>query len=400
MAAEVARAAGIEVDLYERMGSVGRKFLLAGKGGLNLTHAEPFEQFVLRYAERRAEVESWLRSFGADELRAWAQGLGIETRVGTSDRVFPADLKAAPLLRGWVRRLRAQGVRFHVEHRCTACVRKPYGSLKLSFDTPRGQHVVQPDAVVLAMGGGSWPALGSDGSWTEWLTGKNIVIAPLRAANCGFELDWSEHFSSRYAGQPLKPVVLSWRDEADAMQARQGELIITGTGLEGGLIYSVSASLREAIAAHGTTQIWLDLAPGRDAARLSRELSRPRGSRSLSDHLRRTVGIDGVRAGLLYEVASKETLADPLQLVSLIKALPLTLQRTRPLAEAISTAGGVTLDSLDEQLMMQARPGVFCAGEMLDWEAPTGGYLLTACFASGRRAGIAAVEWLRQRQAS
>lgn len=398
MAAEVACAAGMQVDLYERMGSVGRKFLLAGKGGLNLTHAEPFASFVERYAERSIEVADWLTTFNADTLRNWARALGVETFVGSSDRVFPADLKAAPLLRGWVRRLRAQGVRFHVEHRCTGWTTSTDGRHSLSFDTGTGLLSAQADAVLLALGGGSWPQLGSDGAWASWLGAQDVAVAPLRAANCGFELDWSPHFSSRYAGQPLKPVIMSWQDASGATHARQGELIVTASGLEGGLIYAASAPLREAIAAQGSVQIRLDLAPGRDEARLIQELERPRNGRSLSDHLRRSTGMDGLRTGLLYECVPKADLADPERLAGWIKALPLTLLRTRPMAEAISTAGGVRFDALNEQLMLRAKPGVFCAGEMLDWEAPTGGYLLTACFASGHRAGLGAVQWLRERR--
>ena len=396
MAAEVARAAGVEVDLYERMGSVGRKFLLAGKGGLNLTHGEPAEAFVQRYAERRTEVGAWLGGFGVEALRDWARGLGIETFVGSSGRVFPADLKAAPLLRGWLRRLRVQGVRFHVEHRCIGVSRHADAGIELQFSTGAGPLGVQADAVIFALGGGSWPELGSDGSWTSWLAENDVAIAPLRPSNCGFELDWSEHFSSRFAGQPLKPVVLSWTSADGSTHSQQGELMITAAGLEGGLIYAMSAPLREAIAAQGSVQIRLDLSPTRDEARLRRDLGLYRGKRSLSEHLRRAAGLDSLRIGLLYEVLSKEAIADPATVAAAIKALPLRLLRTRPLAEAISSAGGVRFDALDERLMLLAQPGVFCAGEMLDWEAPTGGYLLTACFASGHRAGLNAVDWLRR----
>ncbi|MDB5973063.1 MAG: family flavoprotein [Hydrocarboniphaga sp.] len=395
MAAEVARAAGAEVDLYERMGSVGRKFLLAGKGGLNLTHAEPAAAFVQRYAERQAEVGEWLAGFGADALRDWARGLGVGTFVGSSGRVFPADMKAAPLLRGWVRRLRAQGVRFHVEHRCIGMSSNADQTIALQFSTTQGERSVHTDAVIFGLGGGSWPELGSDGSWTAWLAADGVPIAPLRASNCGFELHWSEHFSARFAGQPLKPVVLGWEDAEGGRHSQQGELMITAAGLEGGLIYAMSAPLREAIAARGSVRIRLDLAPARDEAKLRRDIGLYRGKRSLSEHLRRAAGLDSLRIGLLYEVLSKEALADPATLAATIKALPLTLLRTRPLAEAISSAGGVEFGALDEGLMLRARPGVFCAGEMLDWEAPTGGYLLTACFASGRKAGLGAVEWLK-----
>ncbi|WP_428312403.1 TIGR03862 family flavoprotein [Hydrocarboniphaga sp.] len=396
MAAEVARAAGFEVDLYERMGSVGRKFLLAGKGGLNLTHGEPAADFAQRYAERSAEVGAWLDGFGAGALRDWARELGVETFVGSSGRVFPADMKAAPLLRGWVRRLRAQGLRFHVEHRCVGVARRDDGRIDLKFSSAGGELQAQADAVIFGLGGGSWPELGSDGSWTSWLTPDADAIAPLRPSNCGFELDWSAHFSSRFAGQPLKPVVLSWDDAQGTRHSQQGELMITAAGLEGGLIYAMSAPLREAIAAQGRVAIRLDLAPNQDAAKLQRDIGLYRGKRSLSEHLRRAAGLDSLRIGLLYEVLPKDAFNDAVQLAATIKALPLTLRRTRPLAEAISSAGGVRLAALDEQLMLRAIPGVFCAGEMLDWEAPTGGYLLTACFASGRRAALGAVGWLHR----
>lgn len=394
MAAEVVRAAGFEVDLYERMGSVGRKFLLAGKGGLNLTHGEPAADFVPRYAQRQAEVGAWLSGFGADALRDWARGLGVETFVGSSGRVFPADMKAAPLLRGWVRRLRAQGVRFHVEHRCVGLSRGADQEIALTFSTQGGEQRTQTDAVIFGLGGGSWPELGSDGSWTSWLVADEHAIAPLRPSNCGFELDWSAHFSSRFAGQPLKPVLLSWDDADGTTHAQQGELMITAAGLEGGLIYAMSAPLREAIAARGAVPIRLDLSPGKDQAKLQRDIGLYRGKRSLSEHLRRAAGLDALRIGLLYEVLPKDAFNDAAQLAAAIKALPLSLLRTRPLAEAISSAGGLRFDTLDEWLMLRALPGAFCAGEMLDWEAPTGGYLLTACFASGRRAGLGAVQWL------
>ncbi len=387
MAAETARAAGCNVDLYERTGSVGRKFLIAGKGGLNLTHGEAFADFVSRYRERRRPVESWLRDFDADALRNWARGLGVETFVGTSGRVFPSDLKAAPLLRGWVRRLRAQGVRFHVGHALVGIGAADDGALRLDFDAAPSTNA---DAVVLALGGGSWPQLGSDGRWTRWLAESGVDIAPLRPANGGFELDWTAHFVERFAGAAVKPVSLRWTDTQGRAQQRQGEFIVTAQGIEGSLVYAASADLRDAIARDGHTDIALDLAPDRDEADLARALAQPRAKRSIGEHLRRAAKLDGVRAGLLFEVATVAERADPVRLAARIKCLPLKLTATRPLAEAISSAGGIRLEALDEWLMLRARPGLFCAGEMLDWEAPTGGYLLTACFASGLRAGRAA----------
>ncbi|HEY5802827.1 MAG TPA: TIGR03862 family flavoprotein [Lysobacter sp.] len=393
MAAEVARAAGLQVDLFEAKGSVGRKFLIAGKGGLNLTHGEPRPAFDARYGSRRSEVAAWLDDFDADALREWARsGFGIETYVGTSGRVFPADRKAAPLLRGWVRRLREDGVSFHVQHRWLGW--NDTGALR--FDTPNGEVAFDGDATVLAMGGGSWPELGSDGAWQEILRARGVDVATLQPSNCGFDIGWSEHFASRHAGAPLKPVVAHWRDESGKQHELQGECVVTATGIEGSLIYALSATLRDAIAAHGEANIELDLTPGRDLQRLHHDLARPRGGRTLSEHLRRHAGIAGVKSGLLHEVLGKEGVHDDAALARTIKRLPLRLLRPRPIAEAISSAGGVRLEALDDALMLQSMPGVFCAGEMLDWEAPTGGYLLTACFASGLRAARGAGAWLRR----
>ena len=396
MAAEAARAAGADVDVYERMGSAGRKFLVAGKGGLNLTHSDPFATFVTRYGHRAGEVEPWLRGFDADAVRAWARGLGIETFVGSSGRVFPIDLKAAPLLRGWLRRLRASGVRFHMRHDWQGWDES--GALRFIVDGE--ERRVHADASVIALGGGSWPVLGSDGRWTRWLQDRGVDIAPLQPSNCGFDIDWSEHFATRHAGHPVKPVVIEWTDAHGKAIRRQGEFVVTANGVEGSLIYALSSELRDAIAAHGPTAIQLDLAPGRDLQRLVRDLAIPRGHRSLSEHLRRHAGIEGVKAGLLYEVMSKTDLHDPVPIAATIKSLPLTLLRPRPLDEAISSAGGVRFGALDENLMLRAVPGVFCAGEMIDWEAPTGGYLLSACFASGRIAGDGAARFASQKHAS
>jgi uncharacterized flavoprotein (TIGR03862 family) len=389
MAAEAARAKGAEVDVHERTGSVGRKFLIAGKGGLNLTHSDPFDVFAARYGERRDEVAGWLRNFDAGALREWARGLGVETFVGTSGRVFPRDLKAAPLLRAWVRRLRSDGVRFHVNRTWHGWTEA--GTLR--FDTEQGVVHAVADAVVLALGGASRPVLGSDGGWVGALVQRGVDVAPLRPANCGFDVAWSAHFAAKHAGHPLKPVVVECADGRGGTWRRQGEFVVGMNGIEGSLVYACSALLRDAIARDGQAVIHLDLVPGRDRERLAHDLARPRGTRSLSEHLRRAAGIDGVKAGLLYEVLPKEARADASRVAATLKALPLTLLRARPIEEAISSAGGVRFDALDERLMLRALPGVFCAGEMVDWEAPTGGYLLTACFASGRIAGAAAAEW-------
>ena len=396
MAAEAASAAGAQVDLYDGMASVGRKFLLAGKGGLNLTHSEPSQKFLSRYGTRQAQITPLVSSFGPDAFRAWARGLGIDTFAGSSGRVFPTDLKAAPLLRAWLRRLRQTGVRFHMRHRWSGW--DAQGALY--FVTSEGNRSVQSDAVVLALGGGSWPKLGSDASWVPLLAERGLHLAPLLPANCGFDVGWSEHFRTKFAGHPVKSVAIVVRNDAGAESWHPGEFVITETGVEGGVIYAVSASLRDEILAKGVATLRLDLAPDRDGPRLTHDLSRPRGKRTMATHLQRQAHIEGVKAGLLREVVSKEDFADPVRLAAAIKALPLRLVAPRPLEEAISTAGGVRFEDLDERLMIRNLPGVFCAGEMLDWEAPTGGYLLTACFATGRAAGAGAVAWLTAKKAS
>ncbi len=390
MAAEVARAAGIEVHVYEAKGSVGRKFLIAGKGGLNLTHSDPRLVFMQRFRERAGAVDQWLRDFDAEALRQWARGLGVETFVGSSGRVFPSDLKAAPLLRGWVRRLRESGVQFHVHHRWLG-----WNGDALQFATPDGDIEVHATAVVLALGGGSWPQLGSDGAWQPRLSAKGVDVAPLKPANCGFDIDWSEHLQARHAGAPLKPVVAHWQDIQGRAQQLQGECVVSAHGIEGSLVYALSADLRDVIERDGQADLHLDLAPGRSLQRLQQDLGKPRGHRSISEHLRRQAGITGVKAALLYEVLGRPQMEDTDALARSIHRLPLVLRRPRPLAETISSAGGVRVEAMDKSLMLSALPGVFCAGEMLDWEAPTGGYLLTACFASGHRAGQGAVAWLQ-----
>ncbi len=390
MAAEAASNAGARVDVYDTTPSVGRKFLMAGKGGLNLTHSEPAEPFLSRYGARRANLEPLLAGFGPAALRAWARGLGVDTFVGSSGRVFPSGMKAAPLLRAWLHRLRAAGVTFHMRHRW--CGWAEDGALR--FSTPQGERAARADAVVLALGGGSWARLGSTGAWVPLLAARGVRVLPLRPANCGFDVGWSERFSARYAGHPVKPVILAHAGPDGIERHQQGEFMITATGVEGGVIYAWSASLRDEIEANGVALLHLDLAPGRDLEQLVRELSRGRGSSSMANHLRRRAGMAGVKAGLLRELVPAGDYADAARLAAAIKALPLRLIAPRPLDEAISSAGGVAFEDLDERLMIRDLPGVFCAGEMLDWEAPTGGYLLTACFASGRAAGAGAVSWL------
>ena len=388
MAAEVLSAAGAQVDVYDAMPSAGRKFLLAGKGGLNLTHSEPFEVFASRYGARRPQLEPLLRQFDAQALREWAQGLGVETFVGTSGRVFPAEMKAAPLLRAWLHRLRAAGVRFHMRHRFLGWTAG--GALR--FATPAGESEEATGAVVLALGGASWPRLGSDGAWAALLQERGVPVAPLLPANCGFDVrnGWSEHFASRFAGQPFKSVAIRF-----GPFHRQGEFVATATGVEGSLVYAVSALLRDEVLANGLATFELDLLPARSAAQVLAEVAHPRGSRSLSSHLKSRLKLDAIKLALLHELLSKEELHDPTRLAAAIKALPVTVAAPRPVAEAISTAGGVCFEALDENQMLRAMPGVFCAGEMLDWEAPTGGYLLTACFATGRSAAQGVLRWRR-----
>ena len=444
MAAEVLAAAGVAVHVYDAMPSVGRKFLLAGKGGLNLTHSEPAAIFATRYGARQGAMAPWLDAFGANEVRDWAMGLGVQTFVGTSGRVFPTDMKAAPLLRAWMHRLRhgvtgggggpnsgAAGggcgssvpVTFHMRFRWvgwddnidTIDTLDPIGSRpargRLIFDTPTGQVQAQADAVVLALGGGSWARLGSDGAWVPLLAARGVTVAPLLPSNCGFDVQggWSAHFSERFAGQPFKSVALQCNvistststltatdtatvtDPAAPLAPktfnRKGEFVATATGVEGSLVYAASSLLRDAITANRQATFYLDLLPDMPPGKVLAEVAHPRGSRSLSSHLKSRLHLEGIKAGILYERLSKAQMNDPAQLAQAIKALPITLVATRPLDEAISSAGGVVFEAVNPELMLTGLPGVFCAGEMLDWEAPTGGYLLTACLASGYGAG-------------
>ena len=405
MAAEVLLQGGAQVDLYDAMPSVGRKFLLAGKGGLNLTHSEAIAPFISRYGGRAAQVAPWLQAFSPQALRDWAAALGVKTFVGSSGRVFPAEMKAAPLLRAWLHRLRGQGLRLHARHRwlgwaegdapTTLRFAAPLGGAAGAAlgDTP-GEVCVQADAVLLALGGASWPQLGSNGAWLPWLAARGVAVAPLQAANCGFDIGWSPYFAERFAGAPLKTVRLHFDDGHGPAFDRQGEFVVTAGGIEGSLVYAASARLRDAISRDGSATLQLDLLPGRSVAQLTAALAKGRGARSLPNHLKEHAGLDGARAALLREVYSAEQLTTlvasrPQQLAEALKAWPLTLRAARPIDEAISSAGGVCFEALDAGGMLSALPGVFVAGEMLDWEAPTGGYLLSACLASGRAAAQA-----------
>lgn len=391
MAAEALSQAGISVEVYDAMPSAGRKFLMAGKGGMNITHSEPFEQFLSRYGTHRPDLEPMLSDFSPAALRAWVKGLGIDTFIGSSGRVFPTEMKAAPLLRAWLHRLRANGVQLRMRHRWLG-----WAGDSLRFDTPEGERIIQPNATVLALGGGSWPQLGSTGAWTKPLQDRGIDIAPLKPTNCGFETGWSDYFRERFAGQALKPVSIAFSNRLGEHFQQQGELTVSDYGLEGGLIYALSTALRDEIAATGMATIALDLLPNRTPANVGERLAAPRGKESISNHLRKRLGIEGIKFALLREVLSSSDMNDPLRLAAALKALPIKLLATRPIEEAISSAGGVRFVELDRHLMLHRLPGVFCAGEMLDWEAPTGGYLLTACLASGRSAGLGALHWLQQ----
>jgi uncharacterized flavoprotein (TIGR03862 family) len=389
MAAEVLAQGGVRVELYDGMPSVGRKFLLAGVGGMNITHAEAKPAFVARYGQRQTEVAELLQDFDADALRAWIHGLGIDTFVGTSGRVFPTDMKAAPLLRAWLKRLRELGVQIHTRHRWLGW--DDHGALRIA--SPAGERTVHADATLLALGGGSWARLGSDGAWVSLLQAQGVTIAPLQASNCGFDVSaWSPFLRDKFAGAPLKNVSLNLAGDTP----RLGEFVLTASGIEGSLVYALSAAIRETINSHGSATVHLDLLPQTPLAKLQAALSKPRGSQSLAKHLHRQAGIDGVKAALLRELASAAAFNDPALLASAIKALPIELIRPRPLDEAISTAGGIPFERLTPGLMLKQLPGTFCAGEMLDWEAPTGGYLLTACFASGRVAALGMLEWLQR----
>lgn len=388
MAAEVLASAGMKVEVFDAMPSVGRKFLLAGVGGMNITHSEAREPFLSRYGRRAEALSPLIDAFDNQALCQWIHGLGIATFVGSSGRVFPTDMKAAPLLRAWLKRLRDSGVVIHTRHRWQGW--DAGGALMI--DGPGGQQRLNADVTVLALGGGSWQRLGSDGAWVPLLQQRAVEVSVLRPANCGFEVaGWSEFFRDKFAGAPVKPVALSLAGTTP----RQGEFVVTAGGIEGSLVYALSAGIRDTIDQHGSATLHLDLLPNRNLQQVVAAVAQPRGSKSMANHLRARLGLDGVRAGLLRELSTAADYADPQRLATLIKALPLTVVRPRPLNEAISSAGGVTFEAMDANLMLKALPGVFCAGEMLDWEAPTGGYLLTACFASGRAAGLGALAWLK-----
>jgi len=420
MAAETLAQAGHTVQVFEAKPSAGRKFLMAGRGGLNITHSEPAERFNARYGARAPEFASMLAALNAKALCEWVHSLGIETFVGSSGRVFPAEMKAAPLLRAWINRLRKQNVQFLMRHRWLG-FELDHGSdehvgakQSLRFESPKGEVTVTPDATILALGGGSWARLGSDGAWWPLLQQHGVQLAPLLPSNGGFETKWSQYFIDQCAGQPLKTAEF-WLTTTPAKATKgrpksakatrtiaagkqtahlRGECLMTEHGLEGGAIYTLSAALRDEILRHGSVMLYVDLLPDHTAEKVLNEVSHPRGTRSLSSHLRSRLGVHGVKAALLRECLPAETFKDPVKLAEGLKALPIVLTACRPIDEAISTAGGVQFEGLTKQLMIKTLPGVFCAGEMLDWEAPTGGYLINGAMASGKAAALGVSEWL------
>ena len=385
MAAERLAQAGLRVTVFERMPSVGRKFLLAGRGGLNLTHSEPLEAFLERYGPARDQVAAWLGAFSPADMTAWAEGLGLETFVGSSGRVFPRAMKSSPLLRAWLVRLESLGVEIRVRSRWTG-----WKDGALSFDTPEGERLERPDAVVLALGGASWARMGSDAAWVPELETAGVTVAPFQPSNVGFDVAWSPLLRERFAGQPVKGVALT-----HAGRTVRGEAMIAAYGIEGGGVYALSADLREAIARDGKAELTLDLRPAISRQALTQKLLKPRGKDSLSNWLRKILHLDPAAIALLREGGPLPS--EPGPLAARIKGVSLTLIGVQGLARAISSAGGVKLDGVDDRLMLKARPGVFVAGEMLDWEAPTGGYLLQAAFASGLVAADGALDWLKAR---
>lgn len=391
IAAEYLAEHGYSVDVYDAKPAVLRKFLVAGKGGLNLSRDEDFEKFLSRYGNRAKELDPFLRAFGPTELRDWVQNLGFETFVGSSGKIFPSDMQAVSIRRAWIQRLKQQGIWFRLNHRWLGWDHAEH----LVFQSKSDKVITHPDAVILALGGASWPSTGSDGTWVKLLQNQGVEISPLKPANCGFDVKWSDYFRDQFQGKPLKSVAIHFQPTLGRPLYQQGEFLITHYGVEGSLIYAFSAAIRDEILENGQAVIYLDLAPDWSIEQLETRLSRPRGSRSISSHIERSVGIHGVKANLLWEYLPRSVFNDPKQLAAAIKSLAIPLIAPRPIEEAISTAGGVRFEDLDDHLMLKSLPGVFCAGEMLDWEAPTGGYLLTACFSTGLAAAHGAIGWLR-----
>ncbi|CUS40391.1 NAD(FAD)-utilizing dehydrogenases [hydrothermal vent metagenome] len=397
MAAEHIANAGLAVDVFDAMPSVARKFLLAGIGGMNITHAEDYDTLVTRYGGAQSQLKPILDDLPPLELRAWIHALGVDTFVGTSQRVFPTDMKAAPLLRAWLHRLRSSGVIFHPRHRWTGWNNNTPQDGWV-FATPDGKVTHQFDAVVLALGGASWAKLGSDGRWCEPLAQMQVDIAPLKPTNCGFEIPWSDFIRERFAGTPLKNIAVSITDKNGNTEYKKGEFVLSEYGIEGSLIYAISAPLRDLIDTNGekTAEFFLDWLPNMTVEQIINKLDQPRKGMSFSNVLRKKLNLPALTNALLKECCPTLNNNNSTDVANAIKAMPMRPQQTRPIDEAISSAGGVRFNSTNNDLMLEQLPGVFVAGEMLDWEAPTGGYLLTACFATGKRAGLGVVQWLQK----
>lgn len=398
MAAEVIATAGFSVALYDAMPSVGRKFLLAGVGGMNITHSELHEKLLMRYAQATPHLKPYLDDFSSNALCQWIHGLGIDTFVGSSGRVFPRDMKAAPLLRAWLHRLRELGVQIYPRHRWVGWNADGHLKLVEQKNNETAEKNIHADAVVLALGGASWQRLGSDGAWVNLLREKNLYVVDLLPSNCGFETTWSEKFKQEFSGAPLQTINLSTADVNGDLHSVRGEAMIAKTGIEGTSIYALSAIMRDSINTKGSTELLIDLLPDVSEEKIITQLNKPRGKNSVSNFLRKQLNLPAIKLSLLRELTPASIWQDNKSISHALKKLPLTLTAVRPIDEAISSAGGVEFSAFDKNLMLKKLPGVFCAGEMLDWEAPTGGYLLTACFATGRAAGLGVVEYLRAKQ--
>jgi hypothetical protein len=384
-AAECLAGAGFAVEVFDAMPAPGRKFLVAGHGGLNLTHAEPLPAFIARYGREQERFARYLAAFSPSDLRAWADGLGAETYVGSSGRVFPRVFKAAALLQAWLDRIRGLGGRIHPRHRLMDIGPGP----RLRFATPEGEREVAPRAALLAMGGASWPQSGSDGGWAALLAGHGVRIEPFVPANCGFECEWSPRLRTA-AGKPLKTIAVAFGEHRV-----RGELVITDYGLEGGALYALGRPLREALALGGPAVLAIDLKPDVELEPLAKRLaSAPRGA-GLDQRLAEQAKLGEAAIALVHERIAVDDQRDPRRLAACLKALPVPLLRPRPIAEAISSGGGIAFSEVDEHLMLKRLPGVFCAGEMLDWEAPTGGYLLQGCFSTSNWAAQGIMRFAR-----
>ncbi len=390
MAAQVLSDAGYAPTVFDAKPSAGRKFLQAGRGGLNLTHSEDFSIFASRYFEAQTFLQPALKTFSPNDIRSWAKNLGFETYVGSSGKVYPLDKKAAPLLRAWIDQLKTNNTKFKMKHHFIGWSKNIY-----QFETPNGIKSYSFDAVILALGGASWPHLGSTGSWTAILKNKGIILAPFKPTNMGFNVNWSDLFKEKFSGKPLKNIELSFKDINGNLQLKLGELLVSEYGVEGNLIYTFSKFMREKIDQKSPLTVYLDLFPHRSTSKLKQQLSSSRGKLSLSSFWKR-IGLSGVVGSLLREVLAKELLSDPELVAKTLKKFPLTLESYRPIEEAISTAGGLGFENLDQELMLKDFPGIFCVGEMLDWEAPTGGYLLTGVMGQGKQAAQGLLKFLHR----